>query len=51
MSVYIAWGFVAFLILSVMHFIRRALRRGQSRRTLLIDAALGILPSPSSSAV
>ncbi len=44
MSVYIAWGLVVFLILSVLQSIRRALRGGQSRRTLLIDAALGILP-------
>lgn len=44
MSTIITWGLVAFLILSLTLSIRRALRGGTRRRTLLIDALLGNLP-------
>ncbi len=44
MSVYISWGLVAFLILSIILSTRRALRGGQSRRALILDTVLGILP-------
>ncbi|AJE32966.1 hypothetical protein B842_05585 [Corynebacterium humireducens NBRC 106098 = DSM 45392] len=44
MSTIITWGLVAFLVLSLTLSIRRALRGGTRRRTLLIDALLGNLP-------